>query len=187
MQTITIHLHTPDKETIDIEVRPDDSVGVLKNYVNGIGSQMILFKNNLIMTAFSFSFFDIHDGDHLFVVQYTKAQRCTSAKKTHTRSRLETRRTALFNSAHAEAGKDESTRRRTSNSSLFLDPSIINEIARLSDLCNKSLDMQRIKFSRQISHDIADNENLKQTQENAHVKNIQQAVDPSTIALPQFW
>ncbi|OHT13906.1 hypothetical protein TRFO_15785 [Tritrichomonas foetus] len=75
MSSISIRLHLPNHETTIATVRSDDTISVLNKYVSGGSPKKIIYKNCLIMTSFSFSFFGIQDGDDLYVVEYPMAMK----------------------------------------------------------------------------------------------------------------
>ena len=69
MNSISIHLFDSDGSRKKVSVCIYDPVQVLDSVVKKGGRRYIIYKNQLIMTRFSFKFYDIKDGDSLFIVR----------------------------------------------------------------------------------------------------------------------
>ncbi|EAX94394.1 hypothetical protein TVAG_194800 [Trichomonas vaginalis G3] len=66
---ISVFLHDSNNEIKEISVHKTDPVQVLQDEIKGNDKRFIMYKNSLLMTSFSFQFFGIKDGDHLYVLR----------------------------------------------------------------------------------------------------------------------
>lgn len=66
---ITIYLHDVNCPVRELTVRKTDCIQVLQDEVKGDDKRFIMYKNSLLMSSFSFQFFGVKDGDHLYVLR----------------------------------------------------------------------------------------------------------------------
>ena len=67
-QTITIYLHDKNGEQTGITVCINDTIESL-NILKERKNVCLLFHNSVLLPSFSFGFYGISNGDHIFVVQ----------------------------------------------------------------------------------------------------------------------
>ena len=68
-ETISIWVNDPEQGRISVTVHPTDSLAVLASCLNGDGRKYVSYKGSFVMTAFTFKFFGIKDGDELCVIR----------------------------------------------------------------------------------------------------------------------
>ena len=88
---INVRLHDSEEETKIICINPNDSVQVLVNSVKGDDRRFLFYKGGILMTAFSFKFFKISDGDDIYVLRTSN-----SKKKNLDKNFEETKKSTLF-------------------------------------------------------------------------------------------
>ncbi|OHT10698.1 hypothetical protein TRFO_04228 [Tritrichomonas foetus] len=67
MENITIILHIPNGAPLAITVNSHDTASALEPYVDGDGTHSFYYKNIPICPAFTFKWFGIGDGTHIYV------------------------------------------------------------------------------------------------------------------------
>ena len=113
-KTIRVFLHDVPAEPVEINVNLCDSVRRLDDFVCEKGTRVFFYNGRIIVPAFSFSFFDIKDGDHIFVV-----------RPQHNNHRMNTQSAKC-----SHVSKDQILRKLQAK----LAASLITEAARLSDI-----------------------------------------------------
>ena len=64
---INIMLHTPEKDML-VTVRQHDCIQVLQNYYKSKKTTLLVHQSKVLFTKFTFSFFKINDGDHIYAL-----------------------------------------------------------------------------------------------------------------------
>jgi hypothetical protein len=167
-ETITIRLHTSNKDTRDIVVHPSDPIKVLDQEVKGNEKRFIMFNGNILMTSFSFKFFGVKDGDHLYVLRAPRKQQKQSQKTKNLVQSLKNTYSLV------KMGNDNVE---------IIDRSALRECIRLLDL------MYIRDESRPFSHRRAPQEEEIADQDPPKQQTVEcgRPIEPSTGSLPIFW
>ena len=66
---LTINLHDNDNEIHQITIQLYDPVYILENYLQGKEKRLLIFNGQLLMNSFSFAYYNIESGAHIYAVQ----------------------------------------------------------------------------------------------------------------------
>ena len=167
--SITIRLHEANKEVREVTVNDSEPIQVLQQEVHGEGKKFIVFNRNVLMTAFSFRFFGIKDGDDLYVLRSQHNNKQQKQRK--------------FNGSKSRATH---TYIKLANGDVeVVDKSAACECIRLLDLLYMK-DEIRQSPNRRISTYNEEDTDSQTEQSNMKVE-IVKATEPSTNSLPIFW
>jgi hypothetical protein len=117
MASLRLRLHTSDSPPQIITVCTLDPVQTLDNWIPRGGRQFIVYKGSVLMSAFSFQYHGIKDGDDIYIVQVKGRTRAPPGPQ-DTKSALQ----KLF------------TREQQTDRFVLNERSLMMELARLCDL-----------------------------------------------------
>ena len=169
-QPITVNLHDPDRGTINVTVQPTDAVNVLARHVAVGGRRLLCYKGSAVMTAFTFQFFGINNGDDIYVVKLKKPAAVRdrdyfnhNVKKKHKMRKMMPLSGTCFSPARVHG--------------------IVKEAARLMDIVANRCEWQRPKVFSQREDPL-----INLLTPAAEPTSIGASLTaPSTEALPMFW
>ena len=171
---LNMFLYDSDGTQKRITVNPYDCIQVLDSIVKEGGKRYILYKNQLIMTGFTFKFYGMKDGDKLFVVR-TQKQLPNISTQNLTNIKLQTK-------------QNEANRRFliTQNFSPDYNYPLVLELNRLVDQMFNKAEFKRItnpKFLKAFDEIYP----KKQRKPNPVRLKFCPIDHPSTEELPVFW
>lgn len=167
-EVITIHLHMSGTDVRDVVVHPGDQIQVLDQEVKGEDKRYIIFNNNILLTSFSFKFFGIKDGDHLYVL---RAPRNPSRQSQKQKNLLQKAKNAY---SFVKMGNDNVE---------AIDRSAVKECIRLLDLmCMR--DESRPFCGRRA---IQEKPVVERKAPEQRTPEWSRAMEPATKTLPIFW
>ncbi|EAY02513.1 hypothetical protein TVAG_020660 [Trichomonas vaginalis G3] len=169
---ITIYLHDANAEVREVTVNKTDCLQVLEDEIKGDDKRFIMYKNALLMMSFSFQFFGIKDGDHLYVLRAkynNKKRESVDTSKILAQKQLNNRGRVVLANGSVE----------------IIDKSALLECTRLLDLMYLRDDYMSPASRRGLELPTTD-----APQSDNGVKSTIPAVrltEPSTDVLPIFW
>jgi len=95
VEAITVRLHDQNNNVQEVIVNPNDLIQVLDVNVPGKERRFLYYKGNILMTSFSFKFFNIHDGDDIFILRAHR--RKTDDMMDREKARCTSRNAAVYN------------------------------------------------------------------------------------------
>lgn len=181
---IQIHLHNQDSSITDVDVNAYDSISSLAPYLDRNEETYVTFNQQMIMKAFSFNFYHITNGSHLYIVQKRQSEneiRRYRNKSNHTRC-FQTQ--LKSNSIHTYLDADKLQNSiRLLNSKSFIRPDLITQAAHLMDI---RLDKQLFNCKAFKQDNCQINESDQVSTETPQ-QDCSTPKGPSTEALPCFW
>ena len=67
INTILIFVHTEDKSVHQIEVNENDPIKIIEDKLRSKIRLLLFYNNNILMKGFSFKFYGVTSGDHIYV------------------------------------------------------------------------------------------------------------------------
>ncbi|OHT08100.1 hypothetical protein TRFO_23564 [Tritrichomonas foetus] len=181
--TITVYLHDTDNQVQSIIVHPYDSLRLLDDFITTKGKRVLFCNGSILMPAFSFSYLNINNGDHVFVVRPKESprnQNSPSKKMDHpfggNRKEILKRMAQSFN-------------RDCPSLNIIKDPTIFHEASRIADIINNHRDSDILTRYYNLQQKTEEQNRTKQNKK-AELSSpviLPSPPTPSSEALPLLW
>ena len=175
MERIQLFIHHGKCETDIIYVDPFESVQNLDKYLSLPKKRFVFFNNNVLLGAFSYSFYKMKSGDHLYVVPTAFNISTTHLKES-------------FNFFHRSNSSDDNMTKKPNPERRV--SAFLRETARLKDQFLQKVDASRFaqrfnlsKITNMVMKPITYTTNLAKGKTVIPPKSSQ----PSTESLPVMW
>lgn len=181
---ISIILHDGDRPAQSVTVHLSDSLRVLDDQISAKGQRLLFSNGSLLMPSFSFNYFNMHSGDHVFVVRPQDSHLNTKQIKKQKENWSGLSTTHNYRQYLNIVKNTQSSANK--HLKLLGGSSLIHEAARLSDLEAEQLES---KYSKYV-HNMQTEDEQKQPEKSISEtiifpnENIRQ---PSSSALPILW
>ncbi|EAX99614.1 hypothetical protein TVAG_215140 [Trichomonas vaginalis G3] len=167
----TLYLHDTDGNTQEIVVSPSDPIKRLDiNFKNGQRPH-IIFDNHLIVSDFTFSFYGIKNGDHLYLMPNTtgKSNQMTSPFLPERFNEAQ-KRFNMAQSFHPES-----------------DHSFVLESVRLKDQYFNKIESNYYLNRAVMARTFEAEQTVRKIKHTKLITDFKKLSKPSTTALPKFW
>ena len=190
-EKIKLFLHDSNNSVVEVLVNKYDQVSSLSSYIHGQDTKYVVHDTQVLLTAFTFAFYNIENDSHLYIYNHVKKKPIT----THNKRFLRSHRSSIDITPKKTFNifSDSNKLKRAQGFPFNLSDSQTNselcfEVARLIDIHNAKCSFNT--FDYKLSHLRTSFPTVDQSD---FISNVQvspsheRTQGPSTEALPCLW